>query len=294
MANAAPRVSVVVLSKDERALSPTLELLRPQCAEVGAECLVIDASEGRMEGVHREQPWVVWMDFKGPLGVPVTIPHQRNAGVRLARADVIAFCDAGGSPEPGWLASLVEPILIGTTVASVGPIFPVTPGVMDPSNDLPDGSPVVIAITANMAIHRSAFDEVGGFDERYRYGSDTDFGFKLLDKGLRMTCAANARMRMDWGDTGRSIKRARYYGKGSVLMFLTHPRQVSTVLRLYPDTVAYPLWLIGMVVLVPFAYVAAWLPISWLLLLVVPVVRNRHAPDLGVLMRVKFNERSAS
>ena len=164
---------------------------------------------------------------------------------------------------------------------------------MDPANDLPDGAPVDIAITANMAFLRRAFDEVGGFDERYRYGSDTDFGFRLLDAGLSMTCAANARMTLDWGDADRSIKRARYYGRGNVLLFLTHPRRAWTVLRLWPDTIAYPLWILGMIILVPVGLVAAWLPLGWLLLLAFPVARHRRAPDLGSLMRVKL-ERGVS
>jgi glycosyltransferase involved in cell wall biosynthesis len=286
-------VSVVVLSKDEPQLARTLELLRPQCDLVAAECLVVDASAGRMEAVHGSHPWVEWIDFVGPLGIKVTIPHQRNVGVRRSKGRVIAFCDAGGSPHEGWLAALVAPIIAGTTDATCGPILPEVPGLMDPANDLPDGTPVDIAITANMAFLRRAFDEVGGFDERYRYGSDTDFGFRLLDAGLRMTCAANARMTLDWGDADRSIKRARYYGRGNVLLFLTHPRRAWTVLRLWPDTIAYPLWILGMIVLVPVGLVAAWLPLGWLLLLAFPIARHRRAPDLSSLMRVKL-ERGVS
>jgi len=286
-------VSVVVLSKDEPQLARTLELLEPQCATIGAECIIVDASTGRMEDVHRAHPWVTWVDFVGPLGVKVTIPHQRNAGVRRSTGRVVAFCDAGGSPEVGWLASLIEPIVAGRAEATCGPILPEVPGLMDPANDLLDGAPIEIAITANMAFLRSAFDDVGGFDERYRYGSDTDFGFRLLDGGFRMICAANARMKMDWGDTDRSIKRARYYGKGNVLLFLTHPRRAKTVLRIWPDTIAYPLWLLGMLVLLPVALVSVWLPLGWLLLLCIPIARNRHAPNLRSLLHVKL-ERAVS
>jgi glycosyltransferase involved in cell wall biosynthesis len=288
-----PAVSVVVLSKDEPQLGRTLERLRPQCEAIGAECLVIDASAGRMEDVHRAHGWVQWVDYVGPLGIAVTIPQQRNVGVRRSRASIVAFCDAGGSPHEGWLASLVQPLVEGRSEATCGPLLPEVPGIMDPANDLPDGTPIEIAITANMAVLRSAFDAVGGFDERYRYGSDTDFGFRLLDAGFHITCAAQARMTMDWGDTGRSIKRARSYGKGNVLLFLTHPRRARTVLRIWPDTIAYPLWIVGMVLLLPVALVAAWVPIGWLLLLLVPIVRNRRAPRLGSLFRVKL-ERGAS
>jgi glycosyltransferase involved in cell wall biosynthesis len=281
-------VSVVVLSKDEPQLARTLERLRPQCDAIGAECLVVDASAGRMEDVHQAHRWVEWVDFVGPLGVKVTIPHQRNLGVRRSQGSIVAFCDAGGLPEEGWLASLIGPIAAGRSEATCGPLLPEVPGIMDPANDLPDGAPIEIAITANMAFLRTAFGAVGGFDERYRYGSDTDFGFRLLDGGFRITCAADARMKMDWGDTDRSIKRARHYGKGNVLLFLTHPRRARTVVRLWPDTIAYPLWIVGMVLLAPVAFVALWVPVGWLLLLCVPIARNRRAPDLRSLLRVKL------
>ena len=281
-------VSVVVLSKDEPELARTLELLRPQCDAVDAECLVVDASAGRLDHIRLTHDWVVWIDFTAPLGVPVTIPHQRNVGVRRSTGAIIAFCDAGGSPEDGWLDALIRPILDGSAEATCGPIMPEHPGFMDPANDLPDGAAVEIAITANMAFLRSAFDAVGGFDERYRYSSDTDFGFRLLDAGFRITCAAAARMRMDWGDADRSIRRARYYGKGNVLLFLTHPRRAGSVLRRWPDILAYPLWIAGLVVLAPLAVVAAWIPIGWLALLAVPVARNRRAVDPAALLRVKL------
>jgi glycosyltransferase involved in cell wall biosynthesis len=100
-------------------------------------------------------------------------------------------------------------------------------------------------------------------------------------------------MQMDWGDADRSVRRARFYGKGNVLLFLTHPKRARTVIRLWPDTIAYPLWIIVLVFLLPLATVAAWLPAAWLSLLAVPLARNRRAPDLGALMRVKF-ERAIS
>jgi glycosyltransferase involved in cell wall biosynthesis len=284
-----PGVSVVVLSKDEPQLARTLELLRPQCDAIGAECVVVDASDGRMEAIHSANAWAQWVDYVGPMCIKVTIPHQRNVGVRRSRGTIVAFCDAGGSPQDGWLAALVQPIIAKRSSATCGPLLPESAaGMMDPANDLPDGAPIEIAITANMAFLRSAFDAVGGFDERYRYGSDTDFGFRLLDAGLRITCAAGARMKMDWGDTERSFKRARYYGKGNVLLFLTHPRRARTVLRMWPDTVAYPIWIVGMCLLLPLGLVSMWLPIGWSLLLAVPIARNRRAPNLGALLRVKL------
>ena len=75
---------------------------------------MVDASGGRLDHIRRRHAdQVRWMQFQPPAGVRVSIPHQRNAGVRAARGDIIVFTDAGCQPEPGWLDRLVAPLRAG-------------------------------------------------------------------------------------------------------------------------------------------------------------------------------------
>ena len=77
-------VSIVVISKDEPALDETLTGVAEQARALGRdwEVVVVDASDGRLAAVRRAHPEVRWLDFARPPGVRVSIPHQRNAGVR--------------------------------------------------------------------------------------------------------------------------------------------------------------------------------------------------------------------
>ena len=98
-----PRISVVIIVKDEVFIRDTLVALREQCKIENAECVVIDASEGRIDHVRDQNRWVNWFDFQTPLGMSSTISIQRNVGIRVARAPIIMFCDAGNIPDINWI-----------------------------------------------------------------------------------------------------------------------------------------------------------------------------------------------
>jgi glycosyltransferase involved in cell wall biosynthesis len=106
-------ISVVIISKDESGLDETLTDVTHQLSSISepGEIVVIDASSGRLDDIRkRHEETVRWVDFQQPAGVRVSIPHQRNAGVREAAGDIIVFTDAGCRPRPGWLERLVAPL----------------------------------------------------------------------------------------------------------------------------------------------------------------------------------------
>jgi len=97
-------ISVIIISKDEPAIDATLTALRGQIADLGFPCeiIVVDASDGRLDHVRRaHEPAVRWIQFERPAGVRVTIPHQRNTGVRAAAGDLIVFTEQAAIPTLG-------------------------------------------------------------------------------------------------------------------------------------------------------------------------------------------------
>jgi len=114
-------ISVVIISKDEASLDSTLTAVtaQAQALEEPAEVVVVDASDGRLDYIRlRHQAQVRWVQFDRPPGVTVSIPHQRNAGVREAKGEIIVFTDSGCRPEPEWLAHLVRPVLQDEHIAA--------------------------------------------------------------------------------------------------------------------------------------------------------------------------------
>ena len=109
-------ISVVIISKDEESLDKTVSDVGDQAGRLAeaAEIVVVDASNGRLDHIRRRYETAVrWVQFEQPPGVRISIPHQRNAGVRAARGEIIVFTDAGCRPEPDWLARLVAPLFQG-------------------------------------------------------------------------------------------------------------------------------------------------------------------------------------
>lgn len=235
-----PTVAVVLISKDEASLATSLSLLYPQIKELGGECIVIDASEKRLDYIRLDFPWVRWIDYTAPLGVNVTIPHQRNVGVRAARADIIAFCDSGGTPSDNWLKDLVQPIMNLQYEVTCGPVESTKASVYKIINDFPDGQVVDTVLTANLAFSRRAFEAVSGFDERYQYGSDADFAWRLISAGFPPISINSALMGMNWGDWKLQKRRSWRYGKARSRLFTLHPSRRLRILNRSPEVIVYP------------------------------------------------------
>lgn len=271
------KVSLVIISKDEPALAGTLEAVRGQHVADAAEgrapydleVVVVDASAGRLDGVRDKFADVAWVPFTAPEGVRVTIPHQRNVGVQRAGGDIIAFTDAGCEPGHSWLSRLVAPIIEGDELMTCGPSS--GGSLYDPwaGKGLPEY--VEEAPTINLALARAVFDEVGGFDVRFAYGSDMDFTWRARRAGVRIRMVADAAVSHDWGSSRRQLKRAIAYGRARVRLYDKHRERLLPALRQDPVFFAYPLYLLGL----PLA-VRNW---RYLLLLCVPLYRARKRPS---------------
>ncbi|MEJ2866560.1 glycosyltransferase [Actinomycetospora sp. OC33-EN08] len=262
-------ISVVIVSKDEPALAGTLAAL---VSDPELDVVVVDASAGRLDGIRDGFPAVRWFAYTPPPGVRTSIAHQRNVGVAVARGDVVVFTDAGCVPQPGWLARLVAPILAGEDTVACGPAVGTDVDLYGGVAQRGTGRYVDDAPTINLAFRRTAWEEVGGFDERFAYGSDVDFTWRLAAAGHRARNVPDAVVTHDWGGARRQLRRAHAYGRARVRLYGKHRDRLRGVLRRDPVPVAYALFLVGL----PLAL--RW-P-AYVVLLAVPLLRNRSRRPL--------------
>ena len=75
------------------------------------------------------------------------------------------------------------------------------------------------ASTINLAFRREVFDTVGGFDEGFAYGSDTDFSWRVTDAGYRIRSVPDAIALHDTGTLRRQLRRSYLYGKARVRLY---------------------------------------------------------------------------
>ena len=151
----------------------------------------------------------------------------RNTAWRAAAAPVIAFTDDDCVPAPGWLAAGLAALDAGPGSFAVGRTEP------DPSEarwlhrpfsrSLTVDSPRFFE-TCNVFYRRADLDELGGLDEGFSTGEDTDLGLRMVEAGRTAVWAPDAvvRHRVRPPDLRAHLREARHWSD-LVLVLRRHP-----------------------------------------------------------------------
>ena len=278
-------VSVVIVVRDSPEVEETLTRLASQVFGGGHECLVVDGSEGRLNSIAARHPWVRWLAFDPPIDGSFSIAVQRNVGIAVALHPTIAFIDSGCIPVDGWLEALTAPIRAGAAVMTCGPIRSARPGVFTIMNDAPVGGVLTSAATGNLAFTRELVARIGGFDERFAYGSDTDLTLRATEAGVAIRHVRAAEVVLDFGPRALSVRRSFRYGRGRTRMFRLHPHRIGAQLRNEPDWAIYPLYLLGVIPALAAGIVVSPLaPLAYAALLMIPLLRHRNYAAPGAIV----------
>ncbi len=267
-----PDISIVIINKNDRGVSATLAALTAIRSQRQLEIIVIDASSHRLDDIAADFPKVVWVPFTPKPHKLISIPEQRNLGVHTARADVVVFIDANCVPQPQWLARLTAPIFAGEENIVAGSTRSQRSAADSRGSQLHKGERYLRECpTINLAFKKSVFDSVGGFDERFDYGSDVDFSWRAISAGYKVRYIHGAQISHDWGNAAETVRRAYHYGVARCRLYKKHPRRCTELLTHDITVPAYAAYILGLPVTV-------WLP--WYpLIILIPFVKNiRHHP----------------
>jgi glycosyltransferase involved in cell wall biosynthesis len=142
----------------------------------------------------------------------------RNAGVREAAADVLAFTDADCLPEPAWLEQGLAALARAPRVAGRVGFDNVhdAPTRVDADRFLRQEGYAAqgYAATANLFVARAVFDDVGGFEERLTSGADIEWGLRAHARGHAIAYAHDAVVRHPARDLVALLSKGHRVGFG--------------------------------------------------------------------------------
>ncbi len=230
-------VSVIVCTRNGRSrIADCLRALLGQTL-TPHELIVVDdgSTDGTADLVEKNFPSVVLIRLE-----PSGLSSARNAGAEAATGEFLAFTDDDCEPDQTWLAGLAEAFSRGWDAAG-GPNLPppprdavqavvaAAPGA--PSHVMLDDEEAEHLPGCNIAVRRTAYFEVGGFDAVFTTaGDDVDFCWRLREKGYRLGFAPTAFVWHHRRTSLRGYLRQQIgYGKAEALLIAKHPQRFTSL-----------------------------------------------------------------
>lgn len=221
-----PVASIVVCTRNRPELLRTcLESIRAAVeAAGGAQVVVVEQGEPSAGTICAS----VGLDATVVPDAGVGASRARNVGTRSASGDVVLFTDDDCDVPLDWISNHVAALEEPDVIASFGPVVGIRyvedsdPAAM-PARHRLGSVPWIIGHASNMAVRRSAFEAVGGFDERIgpgveraTAGEDADLIARLLRTGSVLTSGTGQPVRhIDWRSSTERRENVIAYEHGA-------------------------------------------------------------------------------
>lgn len=216
-----PTISVVIpVLNGASTISEQLAALARQTADP-FEVLVCDNgstddTKGVVEAWMDRISTLRWVDASAARGPA----HARNAGIRAARGEILAFCDADDVVADDWLASHASASQPGIVCCGSEEFARLNPGrAHGVSSGLILREGYLYGLdSANFSMRRADLLRIGGFDESCRYVEDVDLAWRAQQAGMTVIpVPALVHSRLRQSDRG-VFRQRRHWARYSILL----------------------------------------------------------------------------
>ncbi len=228
--------SVIVCTRNGRERIGSCLTAIHRMKDGGFETIVVDdgSSDDTGDFVARNFPWARLLRLP-----PSGLSAARNAGAAMARHPLFAFTDDDCEPDDEWLPRLRRAFQKEIYAAIGGPNLPPPPRNWEeavacaapgaPSHVMLDDEEAEHLPGCNLAVRKSAFHAIGGFDPRFQTaGDDVDFCWRLREAGFRLGFAPGAFV-WHWrrASVVGCLRQQLGYGKAEQLLLEKHPSRFT-------------------------------------------------------------------
>jgi glycosyltransferase AglE len=147
----------------------------------------------------------------------------RNAALRVATGDVLAFTDADCTPAPDWLEAGVRALqehradLVGGQVGFALSQRPTAAALYDAATNMRNRYNIATmgaAVTANLLVTRRVIETIGPFPGEFHSGEDVHWTLRATRAGLLMVYAPDAVVRHPTRELGALLRKSARVGRG--------------------------------------------------------------------------------
>jgi len=228
-------VSVVIPAFNcEKTIAQTLQALQKQTFKISEIIVVDDGSTDSTAHVVRSFDHVHYV-YQANAG-PAT---ARNLGASIAKGEILFFTDSDCIPQTDWIQKALNCFHEGKVAVVSGSYAIANPDellarcihqeIIFRHEKLMPRYPKSFG-SYNFGMRKNIFEELGGFDSKYRYasGEDNDLGYKVLNAGYKIYFEKEAKVQHHYTSLIRKYLLEQYrHGFWRVKMYMDHPSMIK-------------------------------------------------------------------